>query len=392
MDYLGVDLNSSFKMVDGSGLSYSNKIPTRNLSHIMLQAYRKNWNYSWIKAMPLNCASGSTMRSMFCSGMPSSSFVRAKTGTLGSYKAVKALSGYGFVDGSAKLVFSLIYNGPAGANRQWTVGQPTIEKVVKRALRFAKGFSEMEPTIAGPGDLVRADSSPKLSETLSFDERGGIVKLLQLRLKSYGFYNSAIDGHYGSATEAAVKAFQLDRKIGADGIVGSGTWGYLWPKKEDINWLKAWNVEGSVVLTAMRQSSCAYKVMSNQVPALTDLLERTPKAGIVTYGGEETLESNARRCPDAREYYDVLNGRIIPAPTAVTPVDRADTPVTWHKLYRGKEDKWTIVSYAVDTLVEYIDTKDKKEIINWIPQETWLLGKKSPTVSFLFEWRQPMKS
>ena len=34
----------------------------------------------------------------------------------------------------------------------------------------------------------------------------------------------AVDGAYGSKTEAAVKAFQKEQGLGADGIVGPKTW------------------------------------------------------------------------------------------------------------------------------------------------------------------------
>src|SRR5215217_9678387 len=53
---------------------------------------------------------------------------------------------------------------------------------------------------------------------------GEAVRQLQQALKDLGFDPGGVDGEFGSNTEAAVKAFQSDRGIGVDGIVGEITW------------------------------------------------------------------------------------------------------------------------------------------------------------------------
>lgn len=52
---------------------------------------------------------------------------------------------------------------------------------------------------------------------------GSTVKEIQTRLKSWGYYNSTVDGVYGRKTEAAVKYFQRTNGLKVDGIAGSKT-------------------------------------------------------------------------------------------------------------------------------------------------------------------------
>ena len=61
------------------------------------------------------------------------------------------------------------------------------------------------------------------AETLRRGSRGELVKQVQTKLKSWGYYSGAIDGIYGSGTENAVKAFQRKNGLTADGIVGKKT-------------------------------------------------------------------------------------------------------------------------------------------------------------------------
>jgi len=53
---------------------------------------------------------------------------------------------------------------------------------------------------------------------------GEAVRELQTALKALGYDVGAVDGQFGASTESAVKKFQSDRGIPADGIVGPITW------------------------------------------------------------------------------------------------------------------------------------------------------------------------
>ncbi|MGB0564377.1 MAG: peptidoglycan-binding protein [Spirulinaceae cyanobacterium] len=58
-------------------------------------------------------------------------------------------------------------------------------------------------------------------------ELGETVKLMQTKLNAAGFNVGTPDGKFGPGTEAKVKAFQSSNGLGADGIVGTGTWSAL---------------------------------------------------------------------------------------------------------------------------------------------------------------------
>lgn len=82
----------------------------------------------------------------------------------------------------------------------------------------AQGFSkQVVDKIAGKITLAGCPTCRKAA-------RGKITALIQERLNAKGFNCGAVDGIFGSGTEAAVKAFQRAMGLTADGIVGVDTW------------------------------------------------------------------------------------------------------------------------------------------------------------------------
>ena len=66
---------------------------------------------------------------------------------------------------------------------------------------------------------------PVLTEAAALrrGSRGDDVAAVQKRLKQWGYYDGAVDGIYGYATERAVRWFQQKNGLTVDGVVGEQT-------------------------------------------------------------------------------------------------------------------------------------------------------------------------
>lgn len=58
---------------------------------------------------------------------------------------------------------------------------------------------------------------------LSKGDQGDAVKALQQRLKDLGYYSGSVDGDYGGGTQEAVRLFQSQNDLDADGVCGTAT-------------------------------------------------------------------------------------------------------------------------------------------------------------------------
>jgi peptidoglycan hydrolase-like protein with peptidoglycan-binding domain len=68
---------------------------------------------------------------------------------------------------------------------------------------------------------------PRFPGPLRRGSAGGAVRTLQQRLKDRG-WSLGVDGSYGPSTESVVRAFQKDKGLHVDGVVGPRTWAALW--------------------------------------------------------------------------------------------------------------------------------------------------------------------
>lgn len=65
------------------------------------------------------------------------------------------------------------------------------------------------------------------AETLYWGSSGDMVSRVQQKLKSWGYYNGAVDGKFGQSTYDAIILFQKKNGLTADGVVGKSTFAAL---------------------------------------------------------------------------------------------------------------------------------------------------------------------
>lgn len=103
----------------------------------------------------------------------------------------------------------------------------TFDSTTEQAVEdFQQGAGLTVDGIVGPNTWQALPADPNTS-VLSRGDSGSVVTALQKGLKKYSTPATdpgSVDGDFGPKTEAAVKAYQQDRGVAADGIVGDQTW------------------------------------------------------------------------------------------------------------------------------------------------------------------------
>lgn len=77
------------------------------------------------------------------------------------------------------------------------------------------------------GGYVQRDNDSAVYTLSKIGSRGNEVRQVQRKLKELGYYKGSVDGIYGTATQKAVRAFQKNCGITADGVAGPKTLKFL---------------------------------------------------------------------------------------------------------------------------------------------------------------------
>lgn len=108
----------------------------------------------------------------------------------------------------------------------------TKDGVIKTAITKSKWtwWGELKGVEYGGGSDPKPEPEPADEKpTLRRGDKGSYVTLAQTMLnnKGYDLGSCGVDGDFGSATERAVKQFQKDHGLTADGVIGPKTWAKL---------------------------------------------------------------------------------------------------------------------------------------------------------------------
>lgn len=112
------------------------------------------------------------------------------------------------------------FPGLDAIQRELGAVRQALTDLINRATAVVK---PAEPTAPASPPAQEGGKGPVLAKGVAGDP----VTRLQERLGQLGFDPGGIDGQFGPNTDAAVRAFQQNRGIAVDGIVGPETWNKL---------------------------------------------------------------------------------------------------------------------------------------------------------------------
>jgi hypothetical protein len=117
---------------------------------------------------------------------------------------------------------AFVLSGCASVAESQPASAPVTEQPVAAEV---PAVAEEVPTGAAEASAEEGER-PNLPEETSYDIKD--VRWIQQRLQQLGYYDGAVDGAVGSATRAAVKAYQLDQGLTGDGEPTAELRQFMW--------------------------------------------------------------------------------------------------------------------------------------------------------------------
>jgi GH24 family phage-related lysozyme (muramidase) len=135
-------------------------------------------------------------------------------------------SKYGWKQNEFDALVSFCYN--VGSIDQLTAnGTRSRQVIAEKMLLYNKGGGKVLPGLVRRRNAERALFTQTVDEELPIlrkGNKGNYVGYLQEKLNTLGYNCGKVDKIFGSKTLEAVKAFQVDRNLVVDGVVGPKTW------------------------------------------------------------------------------------------------------------------------------------------------------------------------
>lgn len=160
------------------------------------------------------------------------------TGTRGDdVRAVQLqLIDLGYAPGTADGIFGSrtqravsAFQQKVGLKADGVVGPKTYDKLEEAAGGSGEGEAPAPDVTPAPtqapsgGDSSGGSSSSGTYRNLKVGSKGEDVSRVQRQLKALGYFNASVTGGYYSVTRSAVRAFQRDHGLSADGVAGRNT-------------------------------------------------------------------------------------------------------------------------------------------------------------------------
>lgn len=192
--------------------------------------------------------------------------------------------------------------------------------------------------------LVLGVSAAALSKMGSTGEE---VKSIQSVLKEKGYYSGNIDGIFGTGTKNAVKQFQSDCGLSADGIVGEKTLKALGLNKQDNNGYSSsdFNLLARVISAEARGESYSGQVAVGAVilnrvehPSFPDTL-----SGVIYQKGAFTCLS------DGQFYEAVSDSAYAAARDAINGLDPSGGAIYYYNP-KTSTSKWILSRPVITTI------------------------------------------
>ena len=175
-----------------------------------------------------------------------------------------------------------------GLTQDGVAGKSTLKAV------YSGTAKEAEKPTATPAASKSGTETEELSAsgTLKQGSTGSGVRALQKKLIELGYLDGKADGVFGRKTAAAVKAFQKDNKLTADGVAGTKT----------LNKLESATPKGSSANQTQQPAATATPAPT-QVPGAQQALAGKPSASRVIYANwYTTVKDVCKKYPYATVY------------------------------------------------------------------------------------------
>ncbi len=108
--------------------------------------------------------------------------------------------------------------GIHGTNKPWSIGSFASHGCIRMLNRDVEELFEWVPV--GTMTVIEGGRT-RLNRVLKYQSVGPDVVTVQLKLKELGYLEDRADGIFGLQTEEAVRRFQQDRDLEANGMVGT---------------------------------------------------------------------------------------------------------------------------------------------------------------------------